>query len=225
MAVFQPNLTSRLILQQTVRLEDDLGDKWLEIGAGSGWITAEFRQVSSNRNRHYFVSDISEEAITLAMQLHDWLSPQTARIGAGLEPWEGHVFDVVVNDIAGISDPLASSSDWYQDVTCNAGRDGLRNVSSVLQCLREHLGGSGVYIVPLISLSDSLSHLSLLRDTFAEVSVSEKKLWPLPVKLAENKSLLRELASERCIEIVEKYGKVLAWTAVATATSIRSPRI
>lgn len=217
MSVFQPNLTSRLILQQAVSIEESLGDKWLEVGAGSGWITSEFRRLSDRTSRSYSISDISSEAISLALEFHEWLSPGSARVGSGLDPWEGEEFDIIVNDIAGISDPLAKVSNWYAGVTCDAGRDGLRNVKGVLKKLREQLVPSGVYIVPLISLSDYSTHIELLEDTFMEVTVSDKKFWPLPDHIVQNKSLLNDLALENCIEVLEKYGKLLAWTAVAVA--------
>lgn len=217
MSVFQPNLTSRLILSQALKIESLLGDKWLEIGAGSGWITSEFRRLSAGTSRTYFISDISSEAISLALEMYDWLSPDSARVGSGLDPWLGEAFDVIVNDIAGISDPIAQVSDWYAGVTCDAGRDGLGNVRDVLKRLPEQLAPSGVYLVPLISLSDYSSHIALLKDTFADVSVSEKKYWPLPEHIVENESLLNDLATEHCIEVLEKYGRLLAWTAVAVA--------
>lgn len=215
MAVFQPNLTSRLILRQALQLGSDFDGDWVELGAGSGWITNEIRNANPGHNRRYCVSDVSPEAISAARDLCDWIDTNDIRIGSNLEPWAGKTFRVIINDVAGIADPIAQVSDWYLGVPFSAGRDGLANSKMILSHIEQSLTSSGAYIVPIISLSDTEKHLSLLGSKFRQVNLTDKTLWPLPQSLSERHELLQDLAQETGLEVIRKYGKTLAWTAVA----------
>lgn len=219
MAVFQPNLTSRLILRQALQLGSEYDGDWLEIGAGSGWITSELRRANPDLARRYCMSDISSEAISKARDLCDWVHPNDLRVGANLEPWKGSTFQVIINDVAGIADPIAEISDWYSGVPFSAGRDGLANSEAILADIEEILTPLGAYIVPIISLSDTKKHLSLLGQIFKQVKLNEKTLWPLPVSLSDKPQVFQELLDDSGIEVVHKYGKILAWTAVAVCSN------
>ena len=44
----------------------------------------------------------------------------------------GYKFDIIVDDISGISEEVAKLSKWFENVPCNAGIDGTANIEEVL---------------------------------------------------------------------------------------------
>src|SRR5579884_3783857 len=73
---------------------------------------------------HVCASDLSAAAVRLARE-------NAARHGVALdcrrgslfEPWEGERFDLIVDDVAGVAEPLARLSGWYPAaVPSDAGR-------------------------------------------------------------------------------------------------------
>jgi SAM-dependent methyltransferase len=220
MAVFKENLTSKLIVRAVLEKIPGHTCRVLEIGCGSGWITSELVHFFGSEST-YALSDISSDAIELSKQRLASVPIVDCRVGPGLEPWLGTKFDVVINDIAGICDQIAEISEWYIDVEFRAGKDGIKNGLEVLQRIAEVLDSDqSFYVVPLISLSDVDKHLAELNQKFNSVVLTEKTWWPLPEGLRKNMSIIQNLQAQGLIEVVEKYGKLLASTQVCIATGI-----
>lgn len=216
MSVFTPNLTSKLLLKSCAALLSKNSGKILELGCGSGWITGQLlERENAQVGNSYWMSDISQEAIDVARKNYiPPLSGGNFAVGDGLKPWFGHSFDFIISDIAGISEPLAKRSTWYQGIPCDTGIDGLDNTRRLMINLKEHLDEHGVFITPIISLTNAGEHLALLRSNFSQVYVENRKYWPLPADLLVHESLISELqlAGHICLEA--KYGKLLAYTEV-----------
>ena len=128
MAVFTPNLTSKLLVKAVIGRVGTLSGHVLEIGCGSGWITEQIGAEIQAEKAKFFLSDLSEEAIELAQNnLKTTIPNAVFRVGSGLKPWVDSQFDLIINDVAGISDAIAKISPWYVGVPCDAGDDGLAN--------------------------------------------------------------------------------------------------
>jgi len=226
MAVFQPNLTSRLLLKAASSRLSVEHARVLELGCGSGWITNQLIGKHPSYSREYFLSDISEEAVVEANKnLVPPLLTSNLKTGDGFAPWAGCKFDFVINDIAGIADEIAMSSNWYDGVPFSAGADGLMNTRRVLTDLSNHLEPNGVFIAPVISLSNVSEYRKLLSESFQHVVFDYKTPWPLPEPLAAQKSVLQKLEKEGNITLEEKYGKILVYTEVCICRSLKNGSI
>ena len=194
----------------------------VELGCGSGWITEKLILEHGMREHKYWLSDISEEAINEAKQsLIPPLDNENFAVGNCFEPWENRNFDVIINDIAGISDGIAELSEWYEGVTFSAGMDGLDNTREVLAKISNFLSDNGVFIAPVISLSNVVEYKALLDDNFHEVNVEHRTIWPMPEAILEEHDLIQELRRGEQIFLEEKYSKFLAFTEICVC---RNPK-
>lgn len=222
-AVFQPNLTSKLLLKAALKHLNVQYRDVLELGCGSGWITKQLLDEFGHQTHNWFLSDISKEAIVESnTNLVPPLETRDIRVGDGFSPWVGDKFDFVINDIAGIADEIAIASDWYNGVPFKAGVDGLLNTRNVLADLRSYLNPNGVFVAPVISLSNVVEYRELLSQTFGEVIFENKTPWPLPESLSVQSALLQKLKKDENIILEEKYGKVLAFTEVCICRFVKN---
>jgi SAM-dependent methyltransferase len=221
MAVFNPNLTSKLLLKSSASLLAEKSGDVLELGCGSGWITGQLLlRDRAQAGNEYWMSDISQEAVDVAKKNYiPPLSEENFAVGNGLDPWLGRSFDVIISDIAGISEPLAKCSSWYEGIPCETGIDGLDNARRLMTRLMNHLNEGGLFITPIISLTDTVEHLALLRSNFSQVHVENRKYWPLPEDLLVHNHLIQELRLRGQIDVEAKYGKLLAYTEIALCSN------
>lgn len=217
MTLFQPNLTSKELLKAAAEVLPMLEGNILELGCGSGWISENLMSRFGVQPYRLHLSDLSEEAVEFVKgSLGVKIPFDNIRLGKGTEPWIGQRFDLVINDVAGISDLIAEMSSWYDGVPFSAGVDGLENSRKILSEIRKVLNNSGTYIVPLISLSDTAEHKRLLLESFSRVRFSKTVWWPLPDNLARRvDSVGKQLISQTGSTLLSKYGKTLAFTEIA----------
>jgi methylase of polypeptide subunit release factors len=214
-AIFKPNLTSKLLHKSSTKELESKTGKILELGCGSGWITEKLIRDHGKSRHNYWLSDISEDAISKSMEnLIPPLATENFATGNCFEPWMGHKFDVIINDIAGISDGIAEISEWYEGVQFKAGLDGLDNTREVIENIPNFLSNNGVFIAPLISLSNVLEYKTLLEKRFHDVMFENKTLWPMPESILHNHELINELRESGQIYLEEKYSKLLAFTEI-----------
>jgi len=216
-AVFAPNLTSKLLAKSVLEQALPATARVLEIGCGSGWITQQIASKLGSQSIKYHLSDISDEAIQEAkVQLLNDIPKAIYRVGPGLKPWSTESdFDLIINDIAGIADSIAQISPWYVDVPSYAGRDGLANTRDVLRGIPGLLAKQGFYAAPVISLANANEHKRLLEHVFRTVRYINRVWWPLPKEILNHSSELDLLVAEFGIEVKRKYGSILAFTEVA----------
>lgn len=220
--IFEPNLTSQLLLKEAALALIQAPGRFLELGSGSGWITQKLIEMQSIQGHDAHLSDISLRAVEQSRRTLSGLVPaQNIRHGSGIDPWYGDTFHVIVNDIAAISEPIAASSTWYQGVQTNSGPSGLDHCIQLEPQIGTMLAPNGIYIVPLISLSDVDAHLQLLHMHFNSVKISQEKSWPLPKDLQQ---LFEEGAFshlEDMFDLTRKYGTILAYTKIAVCCDPR----
>jgi len=219
MAVFSPNLTSRLIVKVAAKKCRIADFRFLEIGCGSGFITKELLLDGRLDGESCWLSDVSAEAIASAQRnLQGLVHPERIKIGSCLTPWSDLRFDLIVSDVSGISEEIAQASDWYLNVPSNCGLDGLTNTLEVLHTAAALLRELGSLVFPVISLSDVTRLESEMASEFGQVEIFEETKWPLPLNLAMNTSLLERLCDEGKISIERKYGRIIAKTSVAVCS-------
>jgi SAM-dependent methyltransferase len=216
MAVFNPNLTSKLLVKAVKAFDSRVNHEILEVGCGSGWITEQIAAEFYGRKSSFFLSDVSKEAVESAQNNLKTTVPNAVfKVGSGLKPWADSQFDVIINDVAGISDAIAEISPWYVGVPCSAGTDGLANTRQILKDVNDQLRTNGTYFAPVISLANASKHRKLLEGVFSSVTYVNRIWWPIPEEILHHAKTLDDMEKYFGIETQEKYGKRLAYTEVA----------
>lgn len=214
--VFQPNLTTKLLIESAEAACRGSYMSILDLGCGGGEIASSLIVRHPHLASGMFCSDVSESAVSAAkLRLSDYVPPSHFRVGDCLEPWTGHLFDMIVCDVAAISELVAHRSEWYRGIPSSCGRDGLDNVRRVIPVSGKYLRDGGLLIMPVISLADSQTLIGLCNKSFSQVVLTTATRWPVPESLApflvSDESVLREHG----VEFERKYGRVLATTRVA----------
>ncbi|HEY6377684.1 MAG TPA: class I SAM-dependent methyltransferase [Candidatus Dormibacteraeota bacterium] len=150
--VFVPTLTSEAIVEALGQVTD-LGVV-LDIGCGAGFLAIVAARLGARR---VYATDVSRDAVRLARTNADRAGVgDCVRVvcSDGLEAFPAHTVnaDVVINDISGVPDILASRLGWYPEGAVGGG-DGitlpLRVIDGLPQVLRPD---TGVLVQPLGSV-------------------------------------------------------------------------
>lgn len=215
---FEPNLTSSLISDflDQINMEDkDI----LDLGCGCGALGL---SLVKKNPRSVLLSDVSSGAINdcnLNIKNH---SSRIKKINVSAivsdcfnEISSNKKYDVIINDISGISEDIASLSPWFNNAPCNSDSNGLRLFKKVIIEAQSFLKEGGILVSPLISLSNVSEAKSFLDDKFEEYTTSVKKNWFLPDDMnSKHKAILEEQVNLGNISLDYKFGKFIAWTQV-----------
>lgn len=219
MAVFVPNLTSRLIVDAVSSLAPKDTWIWAELGCGDGWISSTLVDATSLAAENLTLSDISVEAVRAAeIRFGSRLTRKQLTVGPGGEHLDQDGSDLIICDIAAISDLFCTLYDWYDGVPADCGLDGLSNLRNSLPAISKALKPGGIAVFPLISLSNTDALLGLLGEHFDNIVVSDRTTWPLPTKPEIPEWLEVELKAAGIQPPHNKYGRRLAWTSTAICT-------
>jgi|TARA_B110000881_G_C18490523_1_gene471559 methylase of polypeptide subunit release factors len=212
--VFKPTGTSELLLNASIKKIKKTHDI-LDLGCGSGVIGVNIAKIKKLKKKIYF-SDISRFA-TKNTEKNCNLNKIKYEIKTGsiLKPWTKYKFDVIISDVASISDSVAKISPWYNKSIVNkAGKDGVKNIIEIIKNCKNYLRKNGKLIFPIISLSNEKKILSYVKKKFNTYSVLETKDWPLPKMMYKNKKILIDLNKKNKIKIEQKYGLIIFSTKI-----------
>jgi release factor glutamine methyltransferase len=217
--VFYPTSTTVLLLRAARRALLHRPRSVLDVGCGCGIVAIVLAKCLPS-DVLVCASDLSAAAVRLAR--HN-VSRNAVRVdcrrGSLFEPWAGEVFDLIVDDVAGVAEPIARISGWYPEaVPSQAGRDGTRWILDVLAQAPDHLSPGGEFIFPVLTLSREAAVLEAARARFAAVELVEEQWYPLTEELLAHFPLVEELVADGSIR-VEKRGSRWCWaTRIYAAT-------
>jgi len=205
---FYPTDTSTLLIescQNSVKTPV----KMLDLGCGIGINGLVLAKLGLCQGPLY-ASDIGEETVSLVKENAQRLNvPVEVRCGSLFEPWAGEKFDVIIDDISGLSDEVAKISPWFPPgVNCKAGRDGTRWTVEILKQSPEYLREGGRIFFPVLSLSNQEKILRIAREYFFDVVQLAEKEWFLPKETAEKIDQIMPLIEDGTIKCQSKFG---AW--------------
>ena len=211
--VFKPNLTTELLIK-AVSSKIMRTSKVLELGCGTG-IVGLALNAEGIISQPIYASDLSEAATNCSKSnFSKYGCDAEVRKGSLFDPWAKYKFDVVVDDISGISEEVAKISPWFQGVPCQTGKNGTNLTIEIIEKASKYLTENGLLFFPVLSLSDSNSILQVAKENFKNIERVAHKDWPLPDELKSHIDTLKILRDEGSIDLNEKFGMFICYTDV-----------
>jgi ribosomal protein L11 methylase PrmA len=203
--VFQPTSTTVLLLRAARRALAERPGSVLDLGCGCGVVAVVLAKGLPGDAR-VCASDLSAAAVRLARANAARHGVRVdCRRGSLFEPWADARFDLIVDDVAGVAEPVARASGWYPPaVPSEAGADGTRWILEVLAQASDHLAPSGRLVFPLLTLSRETPVLEAARARFSRVELVEEQWYPLADKLLARLPLIQELAAAGAVHIAKR---------------------
>ena len=209
--VFHPTSTTVLLLRAARRALGQPPRSVLDLGCGCGIVAVVLAKLLPPGTAVY-ASDVSAAAVRLT-GLNAQRNGVSAdcRCGSLFEPWARSRFELIVEDVAGVAEPLARTAGWYPPpVPSEAGRDGTRWILDILDQAPDYLAPGGQLCFPVLTLSREEQVVERARARFATVTQVEEQWYPLSEELLAHFALVEELAAEGSIRI-ERRGSRWCW--------------
>ena len=189
---FLPTGTSEILLKSCLKIIRN-ENKILDFGCGIGVVGISLFKIKKIKKTLY-ASDISKKSIYLCKANAKFHKVKIdAKIGSVFKPWKDFKFDLIINDISGISKKIAKVSSWFSRTSCESGNDGTLLTIEVLKNSNKYLSKNGKIIFPIISLSNKKKILSFAKSKFKSVKKIGFQSWPMPKEFYKHKLLLNKL--------------------------------
>lgn len=216
--VFYPTSTTNLLLAAVRQFMNGEVASALDLGCGSGIVAVVLAKVVLP-NARIHASDISAAAVNLAKQNSEAAGVAIdCRCGSAFEPWAGIKFDLIVDDVAGMSEPIARHSRWYPpNIHSDAGEDGARWIEGILSQAPEHLAPQGQMFFPVLTLSNEAKILEVAQKSFSKVEMLTEQWYPLGGDLLPHLGLIESLMNKGVVEIRQKGSRWLWATKIYRA--------
>ena len=156
--MFTPNLTSKLLVKGVRHtINSTEFNSFLELGAGSGFITLGSFEGINTENLKIVSTDIMQEAKIIAEKnFSDASISVDFRVGSLFDPIkENEKFDIIVSDVAAISENINEYLPWYDNVPCNTGESGLKLFNQIVSNISKYLNPKGKFVYPVLSLCNT----------------------------------------------------------------------
>jgi methylase of polypeptide subunit release factors len=218
--VFYPTSTTNLLLDGVRRFVNKDATSALDLGCGCGIVAVALAKLILP-NAAIHASDISAEAVELAKQnAKSFHLAIDCRCGSLFEPWTGMKFDLIVDDVAGMSEPIARRSRWYPPhIHSDAGEDGARWIVCILSQAPEFLTPQGQIFFPVLTFSSESKILDAARNHFAKVELITEQWYPLGSDLLPHMNIIEDLMAKGRIEIKKKGSRWLWATKIYRAAN------
>ncbi len=204
---FRPTLTTRLLADT---IEIPAGCRTLDMGCGVGPLAI---AAAKNGASEVVAVDIVEEACELAeynARLNGVADRVRVRHGDLFGPVEGQRFDVIMDDVSGMADEVASVSPWFSHGVPGGGPDGTEPTIRMLRQAKDHLTERGSLYFPVLSLANAPRILEEATRIFGDgVTEILQKNIPFCPELQENLSTLEALKSDGIIDYQKKRQRYL----------------
>ena len=218
--VFYPTSTTNLLLAGVRQSANPHAASALDLGCGCGIVAVALAKSIFPQAR-IGASDISAEAVKLTQRnAQDHGLAIDCRCGSMFEPWAGARFDLIVDDVAGIAEPVARRSQWYPPhIHSDAGEDGTRWIVSILSQAPEHLTPQGQIFFPALTLSNEAKIMEVAQQNFAKVQLITEQWYPLSNDLLAHQDLIDELSAKGHITLKMKGSRWLWATKIYSASN------
>lgn len=210
--IFEPNLTTILLIEMAKKLIKKK-NQVLDLGCGSGVVGCYlYKKKFTN---FIYGSDVSKAAVNCAIYNASKLTQKyDIRKSNLLNGWDVQKFDLIINDISGISSNLNGLSEWFKFAPNNSGKDGINHTIDILKNYKKNLKKNGSLIFPVLGLSNRKKLIIFLKREKIKYKILIKKSWPLPNKLRKHHKILYELKKQNIINYDEKFNLMHTTTEI-----------
>ena len=207
-STFRPTTVSLLLAES---MEINEGGVVIDVGCGSGVLSIVAAKLGAGM---VYGVDPAPETVEVATA-----NAIAQGVGDRTRFYQGDLFDplpadgeadVVIGDVSGIPDELATVSGWFP-AGLAGGPSGAELPIRMLKEARRFLRRGGKLFFPTGTLQDERSILDKARSVFGSIRKLSERVIPLPSALADQPAVLR-LLRERVIDLTER-GSRLLWTA------------
>ena len=203
--VFSPTHTSRTLAEA---LEITPGDTVIDVGCGSGVLAFVAAKLGAKK---VYGCDLSEPAVVAARENAKRLGLQDVcefRAGDLLDPVRDVRADVLIGDVSGIPDELASLSGWFEAVPAG-GPTGAELPRKMLATIGDTLVPGGRLYLPTGTIQDEQAILSAARAVFGDnmEPVLERE-FPLPDLVAKSVAAAR-MMKEGLVNLHKRGSRIL----------------
>jgi len=216
--VFYPTETTRYLLNSTIKkINKNKKLEILDLGCGNGVIGIFLLKKFKKIKRMTF-SDISVNATKLTkknLKLNK-INPKKYQIikSNQFQNLTNKKFDIIINDVSGISSKIAKMTNWFKNVPCNSGIDGTKLTVPILTNSVGHLNNNGFFIFPIISFSNEKKIIKLIKKLKLNCDILSINRWPVPKILYKHLERLKLLKKDKIINFELKYNLIIANTKI-----------
>lgn len=213
---FVPTQTTNCIIHAALKVIDKKC-RVLDLGCGCG-IVAIIIDKHSKYKLNLSASDLSETVENIVNKnAQEYGVNIDIRKSDIFNAWEQEKFDLIINDISGVAEEIASISPWFRNISCKAGEGGDLLVNKVIEDAHKHLNHDGKLIFPVISFSNKESILEKAKNIFKNVDLVERQEWPAPKEILEHIFILEKLKNKGLADYKVRFGKVIGFTEIYSA--------
>lgn len=215
--VFKPTETTKFLLEAVIKNFPKRKVKVLDLGCGNGVVGIYLLKKYKNIINMTF-ADVSQKAIVNAKEncKLNKISKKKLQFfkSSVFDDIKEFEFDIIVNDISGISYKIAQISDWFKGVPCESGDDGTKLTLDVLKNFKLFLKPNGEMFFPVISLSNEKKVFSFLKKIKVKTKILTINKWPIPKSMYKHISMMKKLKSSKKISYEKKFGLIIANTKI-----------
>lgn len=207
-ATFRPSTISSLLADS---LDFKPGSVVVDVGTGSGILSIIAAKLGASR---VYGVDAAEETVAIGMA-----NANTHGVADQVEFAQGDMFgpldpdlevDVVIGDVSGIPDAIASASGWFPS-GLSGGPTGAELPMRMIEESKRLLRKGGRLFLPTGSLQDETSIIARAKSVFGSMRQVAERNIPLPSSLADDPAVLRALKDK--VIALKQRGSRFQWTA------------
>lgn len=205
---FRPSTISSLLADA---LDFNPGAVVVDVGTGSGILSIIAAKLGASR---VYGVDAAAETVEIASanaRAHGVADRVEFAQGDMFEPLDPDLeADVVIGDVSGIPDEIASVSGWFPS-GLSGGPTGAELPMRMIEESKRLLKKGGSLFLPTGSLQDEHSIIERARSVFGSMKQLTERNIPLPSSLAEDPAVLRALRDK--VIALKQRGTRFQWTA------------
>jgi release factor glutamine methyltransferase len=207
-ATFRPSTISKLLADA---LDFEPGSTVVDVGTGSGILSIIAAKLGAARVYGVDAADETVEVASANAETHGVGDKVVFAQGDMFDPLDPSIeADVVIGDVSGIPDEIATASGWFPSGLAG-GPTGAELPMRMIEESKRLLRKGGRLFLPTGSLQDENSIIDRARSVFGSMKQLTERNIPLPSALAEHPAVLEAL-KEKVIALKQR-GSRFQWTA------------